>query len=444
MPDAMDKNSILRVCLDDFAFKKRYSYGTIMVDLDSHRIIDILDSREKEPVIEWLRNYPNIEIVSRDGSQVYASAITEAHPGAIQISDRFHLLKNLSEAVEKYMLRLFPARLEIPATAKTRTPEMQALLDTRNRAQRIRFAKTKYEEGLTVNEIALLMHSSLSTVSKYLAMKEKDIPEDINSARERQHKMAIFTREQKVAYVRKLFEEGCSFQEISRITGHVYNTIKRYLSEDSSNINGHYDNRRSGKLQPYEPEVLELRSKGLTYTKITEIIKKKGYTGTVDALRVFMQKEREHQKKCEIESPELKEYISRKWMVQLVYKTIDHVKGITQEQYEEIIKKYPILGKAYQMLRSFHELMFSKSLDKLELWMEETEKLQIDEVNSYLAGLRKDLDAVKNSIIYSYSNGLAEGSVNKLKVIKRIMYGRNSFKLLKSKLLLLELFHQIN
>lgn len=248
----MDKDSIVRVCLDDFAVKKRYSYGTIMVDLDSHRIIDILDSREKEPVIDWLRNYPNLKIVSRDGSQIYASAITEVHPGAIQISDRFHLLKNLSEAVEKYMLRLFPARLEIPATAETRTPQIQALLDTRNRTQRIRFAREKYEEGLTVNEIALLMYSWLSTITKYLAMKEEDIPTDINSARERQHKEAIFTREQKVAYVRKLFEQGCSFEEISRITGHVYNTIKRYLSEDNSNINGHYDYRRSGKLQPHD------------------------------------------------------------------------------------------------------------------------------------------------------------------------------------------------
>lgn len=76
---------------------------------------------------------------------------------------------------------------------------MQALLDTRNHPQRIRFAKTKYEEGLTVNEIALLMHSSLTTVNKYLAMKEDGIPEDIDSARECQYKVAIYTRDQKVA-----------------------------------------------------------------------------------------------------------------------------------------------------------------------------------------------------------------------------------------------------
>ena len=124
MPISMDKSGIVRICIDDFAFKKRYSYGTIMVDLDSHIIIDILASRNKGLIIEWLRSYPNIEIVSRDGSQVYASAITESHPKAIQISNRFHLSKNLFEAVEKYILRLFPGRGEIQAKTRTGTPEM--------------------------------------------------------------------------------------------------------------------------------------------------------------------------------------------------------------------------------------------------------------------------------------------------------------------------------
>ncbi len=76
----MDKNSIFRVCLDDFAFKKRSSYGTIMVDLDSHRVIDLLNSREKNDVIEWLKQYPHISVVSRDGSRTYAAAIADAHP----------------------------------------------------------------------------------------------------------------------------------------------------------------------------------------------------------------------------------------------------------------------------------------------------------------------------------------------------------------------------
>jgi transposase len=93
------------------------------------------------------------------------------------------------------------------------------------------------------------------------------------------------------------------------------------------------------------------------------------------------------------------------------------------------------------MLQQFHTLVFSKKADELESWISETEKMEIAEINSYLAGLKKDLVAVKNSIIYPYNNGLAEGSVNKLKIVKRIMYGRNSFELLKSKTLLLEAMH---
>ncbi|OCZ49751.1 transposase [Dehalobacter sp. TeCB1] len=430
-----------KVCVDDFAFKKRHSYGTIMVDIETHRIIDLLDSRDKEPVTQWLKSFPNLKVVSRDGSHTYSSAISEAHPNAIQISDRFHLLKNLSEAVEKYMLRLFPARLEIPATEINRSPEMQALLDTRNRAQRIRFTKEKYREGFSVSEIALIMHASISTIGRYLAIKDEDIPKDTKSARERQHNEAINKMDQKIATVRKLHEQGCSIEEIIRVTGYIRNTITRYLSKDCSNVNGHYDCRRPGKLQPYEKEILELRSKGMTYTKITEILRKKGYDGSVDALRVFMQKEREHQKRAETENREHKEYIARKWMVQLIYRDIEKVKGITQKQYEAVIKKYPILGNAYQMLHQFHALVFSKKVDELESWISETEKMDIAEVKSYLTGLRKDLVAVKNSIIYPYNNGLAEGSVNKLKIVKRIMYGRNSFELLKSKTLLLESLH---
>lgn len=412
-----------------------------MVDIESHRIVDLLDSREKEPVTQWLKTFPNLQVISRDGSLTYSSAITYAHPNALQVSDRFHLLKNLSEALGKYMLRLFPTRLEIDATAVTRSPEMQALLNTRNRAQRIRFTKQKYREGFTINEIALIIHASPSTISKYLSIKDKDIPEDIPSARERQHNAAISKTEQKIANVRKLYAQGCCIEEICKVTGHIPNTIKRYLSEACSNINGQYDCRRPGKLQAYEEEILKLRSKGMTYSKITEIIRIKGYDGSVAALRVFMQKEREHQKQAETEFPEQKEYIARKWMIQLIYRDIEKVKGITTEQYEAVIKKYPHLIKAYQMLRQFHTLVFSKKADELESWICETEKLDITEVNSFLTGLKKDLAAVKNGIIYSYNNGLAEGSVNKLKLVKRIMYGRSSFALLKSKLLWLETMH---
>ncbi|GLC81983.1 hypothetical protein LBYZC6_40970 [Lacrimispora brassicae] len=58
MPTLVDKSTITKICVDDFAFRKRYSYGTVMVDLESHRIIDILNSRETKQVEEWLRSFP--------------------------------------------------------------------------------------------------------------------------------------------------------------------------------------------------------------------------------------------------------------------------------------------------------------------------------------------------------------------------------------------------
>lgn len=440
MPQVVDKKSVEKICVDDFAFKKRYTYGTIMIDIDSHRIIDILDSRDKDKVAKWLKTYPNLKVVSRDGSHSYGAAITNAHPEAIQVTDRFHLLKNLSETVEKYMYRLFPSRLEIPATSSTMSSEMEALLNTRNRHERIIFARQKYKEGYTQSEIALLMHSSTKTIGKYLNMNEEDIPEPTVSAREKQHQEEMSKKQAKIDGVKKLFQEGYNINEIMLKTGHTYKTIMNYVSGEYSLVNGHYDNRRPGKLQKYEDEVIALRAQGITYKKIREIISKKGYSGTVDALRVFMQKEREHQKNTETEKQEkAKEYIARKWMVQLIYNKLENVKGITGEQYEEVIKKYPILGKLYELLRQFHEIIFSKKTDKLEEWMEKAEKFEISEMSSYISGLRNDLEAVRNAILLKYNNGLAEGSVNKLKVIKRIMYGRNSFELLKAKLLRLEL-----
>ncbi len=88
--------------------------------------------------------------------------------------------------------------------------------------------------------------------------------------------------------------------------------------------------------------------------------------------------------------------------------------------------------------------MFSKKTDVIEKWMADAEALGVETTNSFVNGIRLDLPAVKNAVELHYNNGLAEGSVNKLKLTKRIMYGRNSFELLKGKLLRFELKQKIN
>jgi len=443
MPAIVDKSVVTKVCVDDFAFRKRYTYGTVMVDLESHRIIDIIDSRETKRVEEWLKSYPALQIISRDGAQTYSSAATNAHPEALQISDRFHLLKNLSEAVEKYMRRLFPSRLVIPATT-TQNPQMQALYNTRNRSERIQFARQKRKEGYTINDIALLLHSATTTIDRFLAIPADEVPEVRENVMERKHIQQMENKKAAIEEVRKLYANGHAVEEIKQLTGHTWQTVTNYLKEDCSLNNGHYDRRLPGKLAPYEQDVIEMRSKGIIYAKIHEYIIQKGYTGTVASLRVFMQKERTHRQSIAKQDNEPAEYIPRKFMCQLIYRGLEKVKGLTSEQYEAALKKYPLLGQLYTLLREFHRIVFSKKSSELDQWLETAGTLQVDELDSYINGLKKDISAVKNGIDYKYNNGLAEGSVNKIKLTKRIMYGRNSFSLLKAKLLLNEYFYQIN
>jgi transposase len=96
--------------IDDWAHKRGHSYGTILVDLESRRPVELLNSREADEVTAWLRQHPGIEIISRDRGQDYAKAVNDSVPEAEQVADRWHLLKNLRDAVET-MLSHKPAVL---------------------------------------------------------------------------------------------------------------------------------------------------------------------------------------------------------------------------------------------------------------------------------------------------------------------------------------------
>ena len=381
-----------------------------MINLENHRIIDMIPSRNTDDVRNWLETFHNIEVISRDGAITYSSATTNSHPDAIQISDRFHLIKGLSEVICKYILREFPARVEIPLTESV-TDEMKALYNSANRSLRIKFAHEKRREGLTVSDIALLLHSSPKTIRKYLAIPEDQIPESKEISRERQHQLTVKQKEQEIEEARKMALAGYPIEQIATLMHHPYKTIQNYLNPDFSITNGHYNVRIPGKLAPYEKEVIELRSKGLTYPKIHDIICQKGYTGSVASLRMFMQKERTRMhEQNETEKPH-SEYVQRKSLCQLVYKKLEDIGTITVKQYQEVLKKYPLLSELYALIKEFCNVIFSKNTAKLDEWIDVAQKYDIPELQTFINGIKKDLTAVKNGIIYSYNNGLAEDSV---------------------------------
>lgn len=106
--------------------------------------------------------------------------------------------------------------------------------------------------------------------------------------------------------------------------------------------------------------------------------------------------------------------------------------------------QYPCFEKIHEIIWEFKSLFTTKDISALDSWVSKAQSFDIREVNSFIEGLLRDWDAVKNAIIFPFSNGLAEGSINKLKVIKRIMYGRCNFETLKNKTLCLERLRHFN
>ena len=347
------KEKITKVCIDDFAFKKRHTYGTIMIDIDTHRIIDLLPSREIRDVAEWLSSFPNLEIVSRDGSVSYNSAVKQANADIIQISDRFHLLKGLTDAARTVITSL-------------------------------------------------------------------------------------------VEKVLKLTKQGWTRTRIAEETGISYTTVKRYQSPDFNPVHGKYNTIKDSKIKPYAEQIKRMLKERCTFRQIEEALKQEGYDGASSTIRMYTTRERKLLKEAKGDSGESMEKIERKWLISLLYKPVGKVKKISQEQLDKVIERYPLIGAVHGIVKTFKNTLFSRKPDELEKWMSEAERLGLEQINSFVKGLRRDIDAVKRAIELDYNNGLAEGSVNKLKVVKRIMYGRNSFELLKGKLLRLELRHRIN
>jgi transposase len=232
---------------------------------------------------------------------------------------------------------------------------------------------------------------------------------------------------------------------IARETGLAKGTVRTYLSDTFVPVNGQYGKHREGKLAPYRDIVLKLKSEGLKYSQIHEAIRARGYTGGQAALRAFIARERRIRNEIKDQYGNAPvELIDKKNLISLLYKPIEKIKGITGEQLSAVIKEYPMAGEIFNIAEEFKNILMGNQPRKLHSWMEKVSALGLEEMNRFIKGIQGDIIAVENGIKYIYSNGIAEGSVNKLKVIKRIMYGRCSFDLLRKKMLKHEDFHHFN
>lgn len=428
-----------KVCIDDFALKKGHTYGTIMVDIDTHRVVDLIRSRDGEEVTNWLKTFPNLEIVSRDGSITYAHSITEAHPKAIQISDRFHLLQNLTKYCIEFFKSVVKTNIKIPVTSLKEAPSMNVNHLNMPFTEKVKTANGLMDNGYTFHQIAKVLQMDIRTVKKVLSMSLNEQEEYLISAMKRSREHKMLQKEKQIHEVRQLYKQGNSKRSIARQLGLDPRTISNYLNPETTGMHASLGQTRPSILDPYAEEIQRYITHRYTAIQIDAILRTKGYKGSTSIVGHYISK----LKKSLFEDPQLLhdtefEFVKRKEIIALLFHSKKTKTKLSEEQIKEIYKLHPKIESIVDLVDDFRDILRQKRNDVLKSWIERATALDIQPLNSFINGIERDLTAVKNAITYEYNNGLAEGKINKLKLVKRTMYGRCLFNVLRNKILLLE------
>ncbi|MFE4525325.1 ISL3 family transposase [Cytobacillus firmus] len=362
-----------RIGLDDFAFKKRNRYGTLIVDLESKKTIDVLDSRNTTTVQSWLKKHPSIQLVSRDGSRTYASAITEALPSSTQVTDRWHLLKGLFDALK------------------------QALID---------YLPSKWTEKKRV--------LSLSKSEKVISPRKSD------QLREKHTDQ----KWERILKVQQLYQQGKAVAAIARQLNMSRGTVYRDLGQTKRP-----DLRRSSILDPFLPTVQSMISEGYTIDSIEQKIRKDGYSGSRSTLNAMAARVRRENSDIYTSQTVLRsKLLSNLWKE-------DDFKTVIHDVPDSFLETFPHLEIIYEAVHTFQSLVRNQDYQRLEAWISQYEKVTIPSIQAFINGIKSDLEAVKNALYYPWNNGILEGQINRLKTIKRMMYGRAGYELLKRRML---------
>lgn len=394
--------------VDDWAIRRGQRYGTILTDLERRSVIDMLADREAQTLAAWLTAHPGVEIISRDRGGAYAEGARQGAPGAIQVADRFHLLKNLMEALERACTRhhaalgkaaeaTHPKPLRKEAVRKRRYsglphnrpgPTREEQRSAERRARRL----ARYDEvvalrqgGMPRKRIAERVGLDRRTVSVWLAAGR--FPERAERAR-RPHRLDAYAEYIYGRYDAGLDNAAQLLRELrERGYSGPYQTVSRYLAE-----------------------MRRTRLRGTPFGAPSGLPQRPIAWGHAPA-------------------PSPRETA---WLLRNADAKPAELSAEERAYVEALGSESPELATARRLVTEFAEMLEHQDANALEPWLAAAGE---SELRAFAAGIRRDYDAVLAALLFQWSNGQVEGQVNRVKLVKRSMYGRASFALLRKRVL---------
>ena len=362
--------------MDDFALRRRHTYGTVMIDFETRKIIDMIPTRDQTQVTEWLKRYPNLKLISRDGSKAFKKAIERAHPNALQVTDRFHLLNTLIERAKQDLTKRLPSiiyesweTLQAPRKPLMKTEPNPRFEDKLAFIERVRF---RYEEVKNVSLVAREFALSRDTVRKYV--KEAWKPQEIRL--------------------------------------------------------------RPSVLQPYKERMQIWVNRGESALSVHKKLSRLGLEVAYETVLHYIRKHLEPKKGLRLTCR-----IQRTQVLKLLYNKGLRDLGLNEHERDVLINSlntHKEIQGIIDTVTNFRIILASKDTRKFYTWMNELRNTTYTYLKRFLDTVHHDYKAIINCVRLHESNGIAEGKINKIKRIKREMYGRCTFETLKQKIFLSE------
>ena len=366
--------------VDDFSKRRGHSYATILINMETHRPIDVLEDRRADTLAEWLRRHPGVEVVCRDRAGAYAEGARDGAPEAIQVADRWHLWHNLCDAVED-TVRAHRADLREPERDGQHLTEPPA------------------------------------------APQPSSPPES---------RTAVRTHERHAA-IHELTEGGMTISQISQQLGLDRKTVRKFRNAATAEqlING--PRFRARAFEDFIPYLHRRWTEGCTDgARLFGEITAQGYRGSERSVRRYLQPLRAALPNEPLPTPPPTVREATRWIT-------SHPGRLTAEESAKLNitkDRSPHLAATPGHVTAFAQMMTGRHGERLDAWLTAVEADDLTDLHSFARGIRRDHAAVLNGLTMSHSSGAVEGNVCRIKALKRQMFGRANLDLLRKRILL--------